>query len=153
MLRASFATLAFGGGYSGARRQLGPCDHGLIQIIGDDPVNVAVYGNYLEQSHFESTFLSLTMTPCLSRSSFLGASRWLFCQTDLALRVTPSSAGAIRLLWPQSVRPLGARENGRSSVSAGIFTTAVNQFTTPMPRTSPPSAPLYCSFTISIDRE
>ena len=34
-------------------------DHGLIQIIGDDPVNVAVYGNYLEQSHFERHFLEL----------------------------------------------------------------------------------------------
>lgn len=30
--------------------------HSLIQVIGDDPVNVAVCGNALEQLHFERNF-------------------------------------------------------------------------------------------------
>ena len=34
-------------------------DHGLIQRIGDDPVDAAEYGNYLEQSHSQSHFLDL----------------------------------------------------------------------------------------------
>jgi len=31
----------------------------LIQVIGDDPVNVAVWGDYLEQPHLERDFLQL----------------------------------------------------------------------------------------------
>ena len=31
----------------------------LIQVIGDDPVNVTVRGDYLEQPHFERDFLQL----------------------------------------------------------------------------------------------
>ena len=32
-------------------------DHSLFQIIGNDPVNVAVRGNQLKQFHFERHFL------------------------------------------------------------------------------------------------
>jgi len=35
------------------------CGHSLIQIIGDNPVNVTVCGNYLEQLHFERNFFEL----------------------------------------------------------------------------------------------
>ena len=53
-------------------------DHGLIQIIGDDPVNVAVYATTLNNLTLKGTFLSLTMMPFLSCSSFQSiASRWI----------------------------------------------------------------------------
>ena len=72
-LRTRFATLAFGGACQLLQfavkffdlpaqlvRVLNDLrDHSPIRIIGDDPVNVAVYGNYLEQFHFERQFLEL----------------------------------------------------------------------------------------------
>jgi len=72
-LRTSFATLAFGGACQLLQlavkffdlpaqlvRVLSDLrDHSLIRIIGDDPVNVAVSGNYLEQFHFERHFFEL----------------------------------------------------------------------------------------------
>ena len=72
-LRTKFATSAFGGAcqlfqfavkFFDLPAQLVRVlsdlrDHGLIQRIGDDPVDVAVYGNYLEQSPSQSHFLDL----------------------------------------------------------------------------------------------
>ena len=43
-------------------------ERGLIQIIGDDPVNVEVSATTLNNLTLKGTFLSLTVMPCLSRS-------------------------------------------------------------------------------------
>ena len=65
-------------------------DHSLIQIIGNDPVNVAVRGNQLEQFHFERHFLEFDsdamLEPFVVPIEFIEMDVALCCaQTDQAV--------------------------------------------------------------------